>query len=64
VDVSGVAVDGDRVVYGRLVADRRNVESGGCGRLAAVIDDSGSAKRVTLVDGAELGGAEVVVWPR
>jgi hypothetical protein len=39
VDVSGVAVDGDRVVYGRLRADRRNVVSGGCGRLAAVIYD-------------------------
>jgi hypothetical protein len=39
VDVSGVAVDGDRVVYGRLGADRRNVESGKCGQLMAVIDD-------------------------
>jgi hypothetical protein len=39
-DVFEVAVDGDRVVYGRLGANRRNVESGGCGRLAAVIDDS------------------------
>jgi hypothetical protein len=41
VDVPGVAVDGDRVVYGRRGANRRNVESGGYGRLAAVIDDSG-----------------------
>jgi hypothetical protein len=41
VDMSGVAVDGDRVVYGRLGADRRSVESGGCGRLTAVIDDGG-----------------------
>jgi hypothetical protein len=41
VDVPGVVVDGDRVVYGRLGADRRNVESGGYGRLAAVIDDDG-----------------------
>jgi hypothetical protein len=41
VDVSGVAVDGDRVVYGRLGADRWSFESGGCGRLAAVIDDGG-----------------------
>jgi hypothetical protein len=41
VDVPGVVVDGDRVVYGRLGADRRNVESGGYGRLAAVIDNDG-----------------------
>jgi hypothetical protein len=64
VDMSGVAVDGDRVVYGRLGADRRNVESGGCGRLAAVIDDGGVGEAVALVDGPESGGAEVVAWPR
>jgi hypothetical protein len=32
VDVPGVAVDGNRVVNGRLGANRRNVESGGYGR--------------------------------
>jgi hypothetical protein len=41
VDVPGVTVDGDRVVNGRLGATRRNVESGGYGRLAVVIDDGG-----------------------
>jgi hypothetical protein len=41
VDVPRVAVDGDRVIYGRLGADHRDVESGGCGRLAVVIDDAG-----------------------
>ena len=41
VDVPGVAVDGDRVVYGRLGVSRRNVGSGWWGRLTAVIDDGG-----------------------
>jgi hypothetical protein len=41
VDVPGVAVDGDRVVYGRLGAHRRDVESVGYGRLATVIDGGG-----------------------
>jgi hypothetical protein len=64
VDVAGVAVDGDRVVYGRLGVDRRNVESGGCGQLAAVIDDGGVGKAGRARRWARVGGAEVVPWPR
>jgi hypothetical protein len=66
VDASGVTVDGDRVVYGRLGADRRNVESGGCGRLAAVIDDdgvgeAGRARRRARVGGREGSGVAAAV---
>jgi hypothetical protein len=39
VDVSGVVVDGDRVVHRRLGADNWDVGSHGHGLLAAVIDD-------------------------
>jgi hypothetical protein len=41
VDVSGVAVDGDRVVHRWLGAVCLDVGGRGCGRLAAVIDDGG-----------------------
>jgi hypothetical protein len=41
VDVLGVAVDGDRVVHGRLGAGWRVVRSQGRGQLAAVVDDDG-----------------------
>jgi hypothetical protein len=56
VDVSGVAVDGDQVVYGWLRADRQNVESGGCGRLTAVIDDSGVGEAGHARRQARVGG--------
>jgi hypothetical protein len=56
VDVSGVAVDGDRVVYGRLGTDRRNVECGGCGWLAVVIDDDGVGKAGHAHRWARVGG--------
>jgi hypothetical protein len=64
VDVPRVAVDGDRVVYGRLGANRRNVESGGYGRLAVVIDDSGvgeagHARRRDRVGGRRGSGVAV-----
>jgi hypothetical protein len=66
VDVSGVAVDGDRVVDGRFGADRRNVESGGGGRLAAVIDDgwvseAGRARRWARVGGHRGSGVAATV---
>jgi hypothetical protein len=54
--VSVIAVDGNRVVYGRLRADRRNVESGGCGRLAAVIDDGGVGEAGRARRRARVGG--------
>jgi hypothetical protein len=56
VDVSGVAVDGDWVVYGRLGADRRNVESGRFGRLTAVIDDGGVGEAGRARRRARVGG--------
>jgi hypothetical protein len=56
VDVSGVAVDGDRVVYRRLGADRQNIESGGCGRLAVVIDDGGVGEAGRARRRARAGG--------
>jgi hypothetical protein len=56
VDVPGVAVDGDRVIYGRLGADHRDVESGGCGRLAAVIDDGGVGETGRARRRARVGG--------
>jgi hypothetical protein len=66
VDVPGVSVDGDRVIYGRLGANRRNVESGGCGRLAAVIDDggvdeAGRARRWSRVGGRRGSGVAAAV---
>jgi hypothetical protein len=63
VDVPGVAVDGDREVYGRLGANCRNVESGGYGRLAAVIDDGGVGEAGRARRRARVRGAEVVAWP-
>jgi hypothetical protein len=57
VDVPGVAVDGNRVVYGRLGANCRNVESGGYGRLAAVIDDGGVGEAGRTRRLARVGGA-------
>jgi hypothetical protein len=44
VDVSRVAVDGDRVVHGRPGAGRRGVGSQWSGPLAAVVDESGVGK--------------------
>jgi hypothetical protein len=55
VDVPRVAVDGDRVVYWRLGAGRRNVGSGGYGRLAAVIDDGGVGKAARARRRARVG---------
>jgi hypothetical protein len=54
-------VDGDRVVDGRLGANRRNDDSGWRGRLAAVIDDGGvgepgRARRRTRVGGRRGSG--------
>jgi hypothetical protein len=56
VDVPGVVVDGDQVVYGRLGANRQNVESGGYGRLAAVIDDGGVGEAGRARRRARVGG--------
>jgi hypothetical protein len=56
VDVPGVAVDGDRVVNGRLGANRRNVEGGWRGRLAAVIDDGGVGEPGRARCRARVGG--------
>jgi hypothetical protein len=49
-------VDGDRVVNGRLGANRRNVESGWWGRLAAVIDDGGVGEPGRACLRARVGG--------
>jgi hypothetical protein len=56
VDVPGVAVDGNRVVSGRLGANRRNVESGGYGQRAAVIDDGGVGEAGRARRRAQVGG--------
>jgi hypothetical protein len=60
VDVPGVTVDGDRVVHGRLDAGRRVIGSRGGRPLATVVDEGGLTKRVALVDGTGLAGAEGV----
>jgi hypothetical protein len=44
VDVPGVAVNGDRVVHGRLGAGQRGVGSRGRAPLAAVVDEGGVVK--------------------
>jgi hypothetical protein len=56
VDVPRVAVDGDRVVDGRLGVNRRNVGSGWWGRLAAVIDDGGVGESGRARRRARVGG--------
>jgi hypothetical protein len=63
VDVPGVAVDGNRMVHGRLGGGKRVVRSGGRGHLAAVVDEDGSMKRVALVDGAGSTGVKRVACP-
>jgi hypothetical protein len=61
VDVSEVAVDGERVVHGRLKAGSQDVDGRERGRLMAMVDDDGSAKRAMVVDGPRSVGTEGVV---